>query len=463
VVRVRRDPLGPQFGWLWAAFAVSTFGTWLAFDAFSMVAILALHARPLEVSLLAAAGLAVGAVVAVPLGPWVEQRRKRRVMIMMDAVRFVALASIPIAYAAGRLTFAHLVGVAVVVGAADICFRAASGSCLKSLVAPEQLLTANARFESTTWTATMIGPPVGGALISSFGPVTTVIADAVSYLLSALGIRAIPGREPSPSAMVPGRRRRGEILEGWRYILGHQPLRRLLANAVLFNGLLMATAPLIAVLMLSRLGIAPWQYGLAFAAPCVGGLVGSRLARRFATRLGTHKVLRQAGTLRAGWPAALAFIPSGTAGVVYVAVVQLGLITTCAVFNPVFATYRLEQTPVDRVARTLAAWTVSTKTSVAALTALWGVLANFVGLRVAIGVAGAILLATPLLLPRRGHLEAGAHHATVHPHPVAAAHERLDVTSRSGGRDVELPLQILAANRPGTSQQHESATATNSR
>jgi nitrate reductase NapE component len=32
----------------------------------------------------------------------------------------------------------------------------------------------------------------------------------------------------------------------------------------------MATEPLIAVLMLGRLGFAPWQFGLAFAAPCIG-------------------------------------------------------------------------------------------------------------------------------------------------------------------------------------------------
>ncbi|PVE11209.1 hypothetical protein Y717_16380 [Streptomyces scopuliridis RB72] len=68
--------LGRQFGWLWAAYGVSTFGTWLAFDAFRLIAILVLHAGATEVSLLAAAGLAVGAVVAVPLGPWVEFRRK---------------------------------------------------------------------------------------------------------------------------------------------------------------------------------------------------------------------------------------------------------------------------------------------------------------------------------------------------------------------------------------------------
>jgi hypothetical protein len=39
-------PLGRQFGWLWAAYAVSTFGTCLAFDAFPLIAILML-ATPL--------------------------------------------------------------------------------------------------------------------------------------------------------------------------------------------------------------------------------------------------------------------------------------------------------------------------------------------------------------------------------------------------------------------------------
>lgn len=392
---------GSPFGWLWAAYAVSTFGTWLAFDAFSMVAILALHATPLEVSLLAAAGLAVGAVVATPLGPWMERSRKRRVMVVMDVARFVALASIPAAYAIGRLGFAQLLVVAVLVGSADICFRAASGSCLKSLVAQEDLLKANARFESTLWTSTMAGPPLGGALISAFGPAATMVADAVSYLLSALGIAAIPGRERRPVIADDGRRGRSELLEGWRFITRHPALRPLLGNAVLFNGLLMATAPLIAVLMLGRLGIAPWLYGLAYASPCVGGLVGSRLVRRLVARHGSHVVLRFTGTLRACWPVALAFIPSGVAGAVFVAVVELGLITTCAVFNPVFVTYRLEQTPSDRLTRTLSAWSITSKASTAFLTAVWGALAGVIGLRLAIGLAGALLLATPLLLPKR--------------------------------------------------------------
>src|SRR5436190_7076964 len=100
---VARRSLGRQFGWLWAAYAVSTFGTWLAFDAFPLIAILVLHAGPAEVSVLAAAGLAVGAAVAVPFGPWVEFRRKRPAMIAMDVIRFAALMSVPLVYALGWL------------------------------------------------------------------------------------------------------------------------------------------------------------------------------------------------------------------------------------------------------------------------------------------------------------------------------------------------------------------------
>src|SRR3954469_14152554 len=134
-----RRSMGRQFAWLWAAYAVSTAGTWVAFDAFPLIAILVLHAAPAQVSLLAAAGLAVGAALAVPLGPWIEFRRKRPVMVAADLVRFAALMSVPAAYALGRLTFAQLLVVAVVVGAADITFKAAGGACLKALVAPGDL------------------------------------------------------------------------------------------------------------------------------------------------------------------------------------------------------------------------------------------------------------------------------------------------------------------------------------
>lgn len=396
--------LGRRFGWLWAAYAVSTFGTWLAFDAFALIAIIVLHSGPAAVSALAAAARVAGAVVAVPLGPWVEFRRKRPVMVAMDLTRFAAVMSVPAAFVLGWLSFAQLLIVSVIAAAADIVFKAASGAYLKALVRPEDLLAANGRFESTTWTATALGPPLGGAAMSMFGPVTTVVADAVSYLLSAVGIGAIHGKEPPPERTHALRLRAGDLLEGWRYILAHRTLRPLFLNTTLVNGLIMATSPLIAVLMLGHLGFKPWQYGLAFGVPCVGGLIGSRLAGPLVSRFGQHNVMLTAGTLRASWSCGLAFIHPGIAGIVLVIAVQFGLVTCVGVFNPVLATYRLHQTETDRVARTLSAWSVTSNITIAALTALWGLLASIIGPRTAIALAGVLLLTTPLLLPRRARV-----------------------------------------------------------
>lgn len=163
----------------------------------------------------------------------------------------------------------------------------------------------------------------------------------------------------------------------------------------------MATAPLLAVLMLGPLGFTPWQYGLAFAVPCVGGLIGARLAPGLVDRFGRHRVLLVSGALRVCWPVGLVFVHPGVIGLLLVMAVELALITCIGVFNPVLAAHRLRLTETGRVARTLTAWSVTGKATTATLTALWGVLAGLVGPRAAIALAGVLLLATPLLLPRR--------------------------------------------------------------
>ncbi|SCL49656.1 MFS transporter [Micromonospora chersina] len=396
-----RRPLGRQFGWLWASYAVSAYGSALGFGALPLIAVLVLDASPAQVSALSAVGPAVGALIAVPLGPWVEFRRKRPVMIAMDLARFAAMLTIPVAYALGRLSFVQLLVVSAVAAAAKIAFGAASGAYLKALVRRDDLLVANARFESTTWSSIAVGPPLGGAAIGLFGPVTTVVADALSYLLSALGVTAIRDREEHPPRTDRSRVRAGELLDGWRHLLAHPGLRALYLNQLLVSGLIMATEPLLAVLLLRELGFPPWQYGLAFAAPCLGGLVGSRLARRVVARHGQHRILRTVGTLRAVWLIGLAFVQPGVAGLATVIAVELAIIISMSLYNPVLATYRLEHTPSDRVARTLSAWSISSSAAIAVLSALGGLLAGATSPRTAIVVAGLLILASPLLLPRR--------------------------------------------------------------
>ncbi|GHH60687.1 MFS family permease [Streptomyces umbrinus] len=411
-MRVR---LGRSFGWLWSAYAVSTYGTWLAFGAFPLIAVQVLHASALAVSVLEAAGLAVAAVVAFSLGPWVEHRAKRPVMIAMDLIRFAAVVSIPIAYVLGLLSYGQLLVVSVISGTASIAFSAASGAYLKHLLRGDQLLVANGRFEGTSWVATAAGPPLGGALIGLFGPVITVMADALSYLLSALGVLRIRGGDTAAPRDRATGLRGADLLCGWRFILRDHALRRLFLNSILVGGLIMATAPLLSVLLLGQYHFPAWQYGLAFGIPALGGFVGARLSGRLVTRYGRYRIMTVFGWLRSLFPLGLAFVGPGIPGLLTVIIVEGLLITCMGIFNPIYATERLQRTPVHRTAQVLSTWSAISKLMQAALMVTWGILATLTSPLTAITVSGVLLLATPLLLPKRIHLSA--------PEPALSADE----------------------------------------
>jgi MFS family permease len=396
--------LGRSFGWLWSAYAVSTYGTWIAFGAFPLIAIRVLHSPAFAVSLLEAAGLAVAAIVAFPLGPWVEHTAKRPVMIAMDLIRFGAMASVPIAYVLGLLSYSQLLVVSVISGTASIAFTAASGPYLKHLVRSDHLLVANGRSEGTSWVATAAGPPLGGALLGVLGPVVTVTADALSYLLSAFGVHLIQGGDVAAPRDPATRLRGADLLDGWRFILRDRALRRLFLNSILVGGLIMATAPILSVLLLGEYHFPAWQYGLAFGIPALGGFVGARLSARLVTRYGRHRVMIVSGWLRSLFPLGLAFIHPGIPGLLTVIVVEGLLITCMGIFNPIYATERLQRAPADHAALVLSTWSVSSRLLRAALMVIWGILATLTSPLAAITISGVLLLTTPLLLPNREHM-----------------------------------------------------------
>jgi MFS family permease len=396
-----RQRLGRDFGLLWSASTVSALGTSFALGAFPLIAVWVLHASAAEVSALPAAGLAAGALLAVPLGPWAEKRRKRPVMVAMDLARFLVMASIPVAYASGRLTYAQLLAASVLTAAAKIAFTSASGANLKSLMPRGKLMIANARFASAGWVTVTVGPPLGGAAITLLGPVATVTADAVSYLLSALGVLAIRGEEPQPDRHpAPGPSGLHDLAAGWRFIFGDRVLWRLMANGVLTGALILATEPLLAVLLLRQLKFTAWMYGIAFGLPCAGGFAASRLAPRLTARFGRQRMLLVAGTGRALFPVGLALTFAGYGGLAFFIVVQTGLIVFMGLYTPVYATYRLELLGDGHVSRALTAWSITSSATIAVMTGLWGMLATLTSVRIAIAAAGVLLLVTPALLPR---------------------------------------------------------------
>ncbi|MFE1027690.1 MFS transporter [Streptomyces sp. NPDC058818] len=397
----RQNTLGEDFRRLWAAYAVSAAGSAVGMGALPLIALLVLDSSAFQVSVLAALSAVASAVIALPLGVRIEHQYKRPVMITADLARCVLLASIPVAMAFDRLTFTHLCAVGVLQTAASVAFDAASGAHLKALVLPEHRLRANSLFETTNWISVSAGPPVGGLLIGALGAAATMVADALSFLGSALGIRRIRQPESAPPARAATAHLGRDIAAGWQYLLRHPGLRPLFFNALLFGGSVMMASPLMAVLMLDDLGLAPWQYGLALGLPCLGGVLGSRLTPLLTRRFGQRRILLLSGVARTLWTILLPLTPSGALGLLVIVAVDFGLLFSAGVFNPSFTTYRMAATPDAFMSRVGTSWSVGAKTCQAAFMVAGGLIAATAGVRGALLIAGLLCMASALLLPWR--------------------------------------------------------------
>lgn len=345
--------------------------------------------------MLSALSAVAGAAIALPMGDFIEQRRKRPVMITADLVRFVGLSSVPVAAAFDVLTYTQLCVAGVVQAAALIAFQAASGAHLKALVPAEGRAEANSRFEQTNWLMLSIGPAIGGVLVSLVGATITLAVDGVSFLLSALGIRRIQQPEPEPVR----RDGKADVTAGWRYILRHRGLAALFWNSQLFGGPVMMTMPLLTVFMLRDLGLAPWGYGLFLGVACLGGLLGAQLAPWLTRRYGLHRMLVVFGVLRTPWLLLFPLAPHGLSGLVLLTASETFLLVASGVFNPSFATYRMEVTEDGFMARVVGAWSITSRCVQPAFMALGGVLSAVIGLRGALWVAGACCLTSAVVLP----------------------------------------------------------------
>ena len=147
-------------------------------------------------------------------------------MIFCNAVRVLCLASIPVAFAFGKLSLIQIYLVSLLEGMLFVFFDIAETSCLPNVVDREQLPTAVAQNQATQGITSLLGPSLGGFLygvnvLLPFG------ADALSYLISVLSLFWIRRRFQQERTIAPRRLDR-EVAEGLVWFW-HQPLLRVMA------------------------------------------------------------------------------------------------------------------------------------------------------------------------------------------------------------------------------------------
>jgi MFS family permease len=283
----------PAYVRLWSASVISSLGSAVTKLALPLLAALTLHATPAQMGLLVAAETTPILLFGLVTGVWVDRRAKRPVMIAADIGRMALLLLVPLAAWLGLLRMELLLVVAFLVGTLAVFFEIASQSYLPAILSAEDLTEGNARLHTGWGLAEVGGPGLAGWLTQLFSAPIAILADGLSYGVSAALLMGIRLKEP-PHA-VPGESERPhfwrELVEGLRLVVANPILRATAAATGLWNFFDGARTAVLVLFLTRTLSLEAGTVGVIFTAWAVGYLVGSLLPDRVARRTGLGRAI----------------------------------------------------------------------------------------------------------------------------------------------------------------------------
>lgn len=258
---------------LWGGQMISAIGSRVSMLAFPLF-VLALTHSPAQAGLIGAMRGLPYALFMLPAGALIDRWNRKRVMILCDVGRAIALGSIPLALTLGRLTIAQIYIVSLVEGTLFTFFSLAHIACLPHVVSKEQLPTAVAQESIIDSVTELIGPSIGGVLYG-IGRAVPFLTDAISYGASVVSLFFIKAkfqedRNPEPLHLW------ADIKEGLSW-LWKQPLLRFLA--LLTGGMIAPVVgySLILIVIAQSQHASAFTIGVIFACGGVGSILGAFL------------------------------------------------------------------------------------------------------------------------------------------------------------------------------------------
>ncbi len=262
---------------LWYAQIISVFGDFLALFAVIGVLTFKLHATPQQVTGVSIAYMLPIAVLGVIAGVFVDRWPLKPTMVSSDSLRAALVLLLLFAHQTWHF-YAILAAISVV----SSFFGPAQGVAIRSAVPLHGLRSANALMQQVMFGMRIIGPAIAAWLVATFGARVCYLADATSFVGSALLIASVPfvaTPKHAPTPTTPTEQSAlariwTDMKQGINFIFHHAGL--------LFVILAMASAmfvvgcfgPLIAVYVRDSLHASANVFGIASALIGAGMLIG---------------------------------------------------------------------------------------------------------------------------------------------------------------------------------------------
>ena len=342
---LKRQPLWLRRNYLtlWGGKLVSATGSQMTQIAFPLL-VLALTQSAAIAGLAGALRMLPYLLLSLPAGALVDRWDRRRVMLLCDSGRALALGSIPLALLLGHLSVLHICLVAVVEGTLFVFFDIAEVAVLPGIVTQEEMPAAVAQYISLTDGVTMLlGPALGGALFA-IGRMVPFLLDAVSYAASVLALWRVelpkqiaPDEQANP---LNWRTMRDDIAAGVVWLWRQRTVRALTALLAAGNCLVAGEALLVIVLA-ERLHATAPEVGLILGLGGCGAVFGALLAERVVRRLTFAQAF-----IGGSWLVALIWLLYAVAPTAFaLGLVMAGLGAVYAVINVAQYSYRMSLIP----------------------------------------------------------------------------------------------------------------------
>ncbi|MFF2011498.1 MFS transporter [Streptomyces sp. NPDC058195] len=299
-----------NFRLLWSANALSTLGSQAAFIALPLL-VLSLTGSVTDFGLVLFVESVVSVVAGLPAGVLVDRVDRRKVMLVCDGLRALISAVFVVAMVTDRVSLTLVIAAGTLTGISSSPFGPAAGAMLRSVVPPEQLVSAYAVNQARNSAIVLAGPLIGAALYG-ISPTLPFLVDAVSYLASAACVLALrPPERPRPRPRPPADRSaadrkaaafpqwRRDLTTGLRFVRASPFMRYTLVNSTLMN-FAMSAVVVTLIAVHSGAGSTPMSTGLLVAVSGAGNLLGAALAPRLNRLLSPRRLV-----LAVGWSTAV--------------------------------------------------------------------------------------------------------------------------------------------------------------
>ena len=264
-----------DFRLLFLGQAISALGDQMVTVALAF-AVIELGGSASDVGLVLAAGVLPRVATLLAGGVVADRTSRRAVMLTADLVRLASQGTMAVLVISGDGELWMLAALAGVTGAGMGFFGPASTGLLPEIVSDEELQPANALRFTATSASEILGPALAGVLVAAAGAGWAIAVDAATFAASAVCLALLrpPAREVRERSSFFTDLREGWVAFSsrrwvWTFVL-------YFAVANLFWGAWTALGPVVADRDLG--GAAVW--GSILAAMGIGALVGSLLATR---------------------------------------------------------------------------------------------------------------------------------------------------------------------------------------